>query len=147
MCFVKVHEAKQESDGLIVGGKMFGGDLTALDSIRQSDAQKSSLEGTLDDMIEKGVPAYKITIPALTPYYVAKLIAYLQFEVALEGQLRGLRGPANEEGVYVDLTYLQASVEGYKQKMRVKITDMKLARERAFEENKRMIAEAIGTAI
>ena len=123
--FIKVDNFDPEKDGLIKGGRIFGGDLTALEGIRQSAVQHASLEGTLEDMIENGVPAYKITIPELTPYYLAKLITYIQHEVAIEGQLRGLRSEADEHGVYVDLTYLQKAVEGYKNKTRTYLAIMK----------------------
>ncbi|MFH2137916.1 MAG: hypothetical protein ABII88_05355 [Candidatus Omnitrophota bacterium] len=128
ICFIEVAAFDPAKDATITGGKVLGGSLMQLEQLKQSDIQKASLDGTLKDAIEKGVPAYKITIPALTPYYVAKLIAYFEHEVAIEGMLRGLREPSNAEGVYVDLTYLQSSVEGYKAQTRAILSEIRAAK-------------------
>jgi len=119
--FIKLAKFDKTKDRKITGGQSFGGDLKALEGLKQSDVQNSSAEGTLEDLIESGIPSSMSVIPELTPYYVAKLIVYFQFEVALEGQLRGLREEANEDDVYIDLTYLQDAVVGYKNKIRAKI--------------------------
>jgi glucose-6-phosphate isomerase len=126
--FIKVNKFSKEKDGYITGGEIFGGDLKNLEGLNQSDVQNASLEGTFEDMIENGVPAYKITMPELNPYHLAKLIAHYQHAVAIEGELRGLRAEADDEGVYVDLTYLQSAVEGYKTKTREHLAKIKQQR-------------------
>ncbi len=135
VCFIEVAEFDQKKDGVITGGKALGGSLVGLEGFRQSDVQHASLDGTLEDHIEDGVPAYKITIPALTPYYLAKLIAYFEHEVAIEGQLRGLRQKPDENGVYKDLTYLQSSVEGYKRRTRARLSEMKVEKAESMVQN------------
>jgi len=83
------------------------------------ELQAASLQGTVKDFGENGIPCAVISVPKRDAENLFLLMRTLMDMVAVKGRLQGLHIDAKSVANYSrELTYRQDGVEGYKKAMR-----------------------------
>ncbi len=96
-----------------------GGGLEVFMGRSMRQLQEASLQGTVKDFGENGIPCAVISVPKRDTENLFLLMRTLMDMVAVNGRLQGLHIDAQSQANYPrELTYQQDGVEGYKQAMR-----------------------------
>lgn len=102
------------------------GELGGLEQLPLSRIQQASYRGTAADLTANGVPNVTLIVPGRDEAALFQLMRILMDTVAVKGKLQLLHCTASGQLNYDrELTYQQDGVEGYKQRMREELADLR----------------------
>jgi glucose-6-phosphate isomerase len=102
------------------------GDLADLEGVPLASIQEASYKGTAAEFTANGIPNVTLEMPRRDEAFVFQLLRTLMDTVAIKGRLQQLQCTASGALDYDgELTYQQDGVEGYKERMRRQLKDIR----------------------